>query len=161
MAARSAGLCLWRFVNGALQVLIVHPGGPFWSKKDNGAWSLPKGEYDPATEDGALAARREFNEEVGQAAPGGDMTPLGETKLKSGKLIQGWAVRGDLDADAIVSNTFEMEWPPRSGRRQAFPEVDRALWCDVSTAAHKLNPAQVVFINRLAELHADSPDHHN
>ncbi len=155
MAATSAGLCLWRLVDGAVQVLIVHPGGPFWSKKDEGAWSLPKGEYDPATEDGAMAARREFNEELGQPAPGGDLTPLGETKLKGGKLVQAWAVCGDLDTDSIESNSFEMEWPPRSGRRQTFPEVDRALWCDAPTAARKLNPAQVVFIDRLVELLTD------
>lgn len=152
MAASSAGLCLWRFVDGVLQVLIVHPGGPFWAKKDDGAWSLPKGEYDPETENGAVAARREFNEEVGQQAPVGDLTPLGETKLKSGKLVQAWAICGDLDADAIECNTFEMEWPPRSGRLQAFPEVDRALWCDVPTAAQKIHPAQVAFIDRLVGL---------
>ena len=152
MVATSAGLCLWRQHDSTLQVLIVHPGGPFWAKRDDGAWSLPKGEYDPAVEDGRTAARREFHEETGSQAPDGELADLGETKLKSGKLIHAWAIRGDLDADAVISNTFEMEWPPRSGRRQSFPEVDRALWCDIVSAADKLNPAQVIFVERLVAL---------
>jgi len=152
MAATSAALCLWRTRRETVQLLIVHPGGPFWASKDDGAWSLPKGEYDPTTEDGLSAARREFREEMGTTAPPGAATPLGQTTLKSGKIIHAWAIQGDLDADAIVSNTFEMEWPPRSGRRQHFPEVDRAQWCDPSTASHKLNAAQVVFVERLVEL---------
>lgn len=149
MTATSAGLLLWRLNESVLQVLIVHPGGPYWAKKDDGAWSLPKGEYDPATEDGFAAAQREFHEEIGSPAPDADSTDLGETTLKSGKRIRAWAVPGDQDVDAIVSNTFEIEWPPRSGRRQPFPEVDRALWCDAATAARKLNPAQVIFVERL------------
>lgn len=151
MPAVSAGLCLWRCDHGALHVLIVHPGGPYWAKKDDGAWSFPKGEYDPAVEDGQQAARREFSEETGTLAPAAELMPLGETKLKSGKIVRVWAVEGDIDADAIVSNTFDMEWPPRSGQHQSFPEVDRAQWCDVPTAVRKLNPAQAVFVHRLAE----------
>ena len=153
MAARSAGLCLWRRNDdGVVQILIVHPGGPYWAKKDDGAWSLPKGEYDPDTEAGPDAARREFHEETGVRAPDTDLAPLGDTRLKSGKVVHAWAIQGDLDADAIQSNTFEMEWPPRSGRRQSFPEVDRAMWADAPTAIRKLNPAQAVFVERLGAL---------
>lgn len=151
MAAVSAGLCLWRRRSGGVEVLIAHPGGPFWSKKDDGAWSLPKGEFDPAAEAGIDAARREFLEELGHPPPDGDLIDLGETTLKSRKRIVAWAVQGDLDVDDITSNTFEIEWPPRSGRQQAFPEIDRVEWCDPATAARKLNPAQVVFIERLID----------
>lgn len=151
MAKVSAGLCLWRTRDDVLEVLIVHPGGPYWAKKDHGAWSFPKGEYDPETEDGQMAARREFLEETGVRSPTGDMLSLGDAKLKSGKLVQIWAVEGDLDADAVVSNTFEIEWPPRSGRLQSFPEVDRASWCTAEVAALKLNPAQGVFVERLIQ----------
>lgn len=150
-AATSAAVCLWRRSAAGLEVLIVHPGGPFWAKKDDGAWSLPKGEFDPQAEDGPAAARREFAEELGRQPPDGEPEPLGETRLKSGKRILAWALEGDLDADAIVSNTFEMQWPPRSGRQQQFPEVDRALWADLALARSKLNPAQAVFLDRLAE----------
>lgn len=152
MPATSAALCLWRRHDAGIQILIVHPGGPYWAKKDDGAWSLPKGEYDPDAEAGIDAAHREFTEETGHTPAQGDELDLGSTKLKSGKLINAWAINGDLDADAIVSNTFEMEWPPRSGRRQSFPEVDRALWADHATAALKLNPAQVILVDRLIEL---------
>ena len=152
MPATSAGLCLWRRVDGDVEIFIVHPGGPYWAKKDDGAWSLPKGEYDPTTEQGPDAARREFHEETGMQAPNNDLVSLGETKLKSAKTVQAWAIEGDLDADAIVSNTFEIEWPPRSGRSQSFPEVDRAMWCTPATAQQKLNPAQAVFVERLAAL---------
>lgn len=149
MAAISAALCLWRRSDAAVEVLIVHPGGPYWAKKDEGAWSLPKGEYDPSSEEGPIAARREFLEELGHPAPGGALASLGQCKLKSGKTVQAWAIEGDLDADSITSNTFEIEWPPRSGKRQHFPEVDRALWCDLELASRKLNAAQVVFVERL------------
>lgn len=148
--ATSAGLCLWRAIGDGIEVLIVHPGGPFWANKDEGAWSLPKGEFDPETEDGYAAAVREFAEETGFPAPLDAIAlDLGTTRLKSGKTIVAWALEGELDADAIASNQFEMEWPPRSGRRAWFPEVDRASWVDPATAAQKLNPAQVVFIERL------------
>ncbi len=150
--ATSAAICLWRRAATTFEVLIVHPGGPYWAKKDDGAWSFPKGEYDPAHEAGDQAARREFHEELGSPVPEGELLELGQTRLKSGKRIDAWAVEGTLETGAIVSNTFELEWPPRSGRRQHFPEVDRALWCDPPTAAVKLNPAQVVFVERLADL---------
>jgi len=149
--ATSAALLLWRRNHDELEVLIVHPGGPYWANKDEGAWSLPKGEYVPEAEDGQDAARREFREELGHAAPSGDLVALGQTRLKSGKTINAWAIEGDLDADAITSNTFEIEWPPRSGKNTPFPEVDRALWCTPTTALAKLNPAQVVFVDRLTE----------
>ena len=149
--ATSAALCLWRRAATGVEILIVHPGGPFWAKKDDGAWSLPKGEYDPATEEGLEAARREFAEETGFEPPDGATIDLESTRLKSGKHIDAWAVEGDLDADAIVSNTFEIEWPPRSGRRRSFPEVDRAMWADPDVARVKLNPAQTVFVDRLLD----------
>jgi predicted NUDIX family NTP pyrophosphohydrolase len=152
MVATSAGLLLWRSNAGELEVLIVHPGGPYWAKKDDGAWSLPKGEYEPGSEDGRDAARREFHEELGQEAPVGELVELGQTRLKSGKTISAWAIEGNLDADAITSNTFEIEWPPRSGRNQHFPEVDRALWCTTAIARSKLNPAQRVFVDRVSDL---------
>jgi len=151
MPATSAAICLWRRTGTGLEVLIVHPGGPFWAKKDDGAWSFPKGEFDPDVEDGLAAARREFAEELGHEAPQEDAIPLGETRLKSGKRIVAWGLEGDFDVDALLSNTFETEWPPRSGRRQQFPEVDRAGWADAELAGRKLNPAQVVFVERLAE----------
>lgn len=155
MAAVSAAICLWHWAENdstdtELKVLIVHPGGPYWAKKDEGAWSFPKGEFDPDSESSPDAARREFEEETGHAVPSGELVSLGEARLKSGKVIEAWAVEGYVDADQIRSNTFEMEWPPRTGRRQEFPEVDRAVWCTVMEAAQKLNPAQVVFLERLA-----------
>ena len=147
----SAGILLHRRGPGdGPEVLIVHPGGPLWTRRDAGAWSIPKG----LVEDGEQpldAARREFAEELGTPAPDGDPQPLGEVRLRSGKRVLGWALEGDLDADAIVSTTFELQWPPRSGRMQRFPEVDRALWCDLATAREKLNPAQVAFVDRLAD----------
>ena len=149
-AAVSAGILLYR-ARPALEVLIVHPGGPMWARRDDGAWSIPKGEADPG-EDLYGAARREFEEETGSPAPDGEPIALGQVRLKSGKPIHGWALEGDLDADAIVSNTFEMQWPPRSGRRQAFPEVDRAQWFAPAQARCKLNPAQAEFVRRLGDI---------
>jgi len=149
--ATSAAICLWRRVAGEIEVLIVHPGGPYWAKKHEGAWSLPKGEFNPSAEDGLTAARREFAEELGAEAPTSGFVAIGETRLKSGKTILAWAAEGDLDADAIVSNTFSMEWPPRSGRQQDFPEVDTAMWCNYDGASEMLNPAQVVFVERLLQ----------
>ena len=146
----SAGLLAYRRRGVALEVLLVHPGGPFWASKDDGAWSIPKGEYDDA-EDPRACALREFTEETGTALEPGEMVDLGEVRLKSGKRVRAWAVEADLDAAAIVSNTFELEWPPRSGRRQSFPEVDRAGWFAPEEAVRKLNPAQSEFVARLVE----------
>jgi predicted NUDIX family NTP pyrophosphohydrolase len=130
-------------------VLLVHPGGPFWASKDAGAWSIPKGEYDDG-DDPRACALREFEEELGTPLPpGAELTELGSVKLKSGKQITAYAVEGDLDADAITSNTFTMEWPPRSGAAREFPEVDRAGWFDLEQAREKLNPAQAELLVRL------------
>lgn len=149
MAKRSAGLLLFRKAPGGIEVFLVHPGGPLWAKKDDGAWSIPKGEY-LLEEDALAAARREFQEETGFTAQG-DFLPLGEVKQNSGKLVMAWAVEQDIDASAIRSNTFEMPWPPRSGRICAFPEVDRAGWFSIAEARSKLLPAQCAFLDRLLE----------
>jgi len=142
---QSAGILLHR----GGEVLLVHPGGPFWAKKDAGAWSIPKGEYEEG-DDPRAAALREFEEELGSALPAGtELVELGTVKQKSGKRITAFAAEGDLDAETISSNTFEMEWPPRSGRMQAFPEVDRAGWFSIEEAREKLNPAQAEFLVRL------------
>jgi len=146
---RSAGILLYRRKRRTLELLLVHPGGPFWAKKDAGAWSIPKGEYEDG-DDPRAAALREFEEELGSALPAGtELVELGTVKLKSGKRITAFAAEGDLDAETISSNTFEMEWPPRSGRMQAFPEVDRAGWFSIEEAREKLNPAQAEFLVRL------------
>jgi len=150
VAARSAGLLLYRMAGGALEVLLVHPGGPFWAKKDLGAWSIPKGEYGDG-EDPRACALREFEEELGSPAPGEALLELGEVTQRNRKVVTAWALEGDLDAGAIHSNTFELEWPPRSGRMQAFPEVDRAAWFSVADARERVNPAQAAFLDRLAE----------
>ena len=152
MAARldSAGILLYRRGGAGLEVLLVHPGGPFWARKDLGAWSIPKGELDEG-EDPRACALREFAEETGTRPPAGALEELGSVRLKSGKLVTAFAVEGDLDPAAIASNTFELEWPPRSGRTQAFPEIDRAEWFGLDAAREKLNPAQAAFVDRLAE----------
>jgi predicted NUDIX family NTP pyrophosphohydrolase len=129
-------------------VLIGHMGGPFWAKKDAGAWSIPKGEYEPG-EDAFAVALREFEEEVGTPVPAADFVPLGELRTTSSKVLTVWAAEGDLDASAAVSNTFELEWPPRSGRLQQFPEIDRAAWFPVEEARTKLVKGQVGFLDRL------------
>ena len=129
----------------------MHPGGPFWARKDAGAWSIPKGEHDD-DEDAQACALREFEEETGTALTPAALADLGTVRLKSGKVVAAWAVEGDLDADAITSNTFELEWPPRSGRTQEFPEVDRAGWFGLEAAREKLNPAQGAFLDRLRDL---------
>lgn len=149
MAKRSAGLLLYRKRASGLEVLIVHPGGPFWAKKDLGAWSIPKGEYGEE-EDPRQAAIREFEEETGVATDAdGKFLPLGEIRQASAKLISVWAREGDLDARKIHSNTFSMEWPPKSGTMAEFPEVDRAEWVSIETAREKLVKGQVEFLNRL------------
>ena len=148
MPKRSAGFLLYRRTGGALEVLLVHPGGPYWRKKDQGAWSVPKGEYEPG-EDPLEVARREFEEELGSAPPDGSALPLGEVTQSGGKTVSAWAKEGDLDVTGARSNTFEMEWPPRSGRTQEFPEVDEAAWFPISEAREKLNPGQLPFLDRL------------
>jgi predicted NUDIX family NTP pyrophosphohydrolase len=147
MAKISAGLLLYRVRQGALEVFLVHPGGPFWAKKDAGAWSIPKGE---AAADEALlaAAQREFREETGLAVDG-EFRALTPVRQPSGKLVHAWAVEGDCDATAIRSNSFEMEWPPHSGRKQAFPEVDRAEWFDLRSARIKINKGQLSLLDQL------------
>jgi predicted NUDIX family NTP pyrophosphohydrolase len=150
-ASRSAGILLHRQGPAGLEVLLVHPGGPFWKHKDAGAWSIPKGELDEG-EDPRACALREFAEETGTRLPDGALEDLGTVKLKSGKLILGFGLEGDLDPATVESNTFEVEWPPRSGRMQAFPEVDRAEWLDLDAAREKLNPAQAAFVDRLEAL---------
>jgi predicted NUDIX family NTP pyrophosphohydrolase len=152
MAALSAGLLVFRRgAEGNTEVLLVHPGGPFWSRKDAGAWSIPKGEVE-AGEELAAVAEREFAEELGRPAPEGTRTDLGEITQAGGKRVQAWAVEGDFDATDITSNGFEMEWPPRSGRRQSFPEVDRVAWFSLEDARQKVNAAQVELLERLPAL---------
>jgi predicted NUDIX family NTP pyrophosphohydrolase len=148
--ARSAGLLLYRRGADGLEVLLVHPGGPFWTRRDLGAWSIPKGEY-ADEEDALAAARREFAEELGAPPPEGEMLDLGEIRQKSGKLVHAWALAGDLDVERVQSNQFEMEWPPRSGRRQSFPEVDRAAWFGLTEARERINPGQAELLDRLRE----------
>lgn len=139
-----------------IEVLLVHPGGPFWRSKDEGAWSIPKGEVDRDGEAGIDVARREFQEEIGAVPPGGDPVPLGDVRQAGGKLVQAWALPGDLDVTRLTSNTFRLEVPRGSGRWQEVPEVDRAGWFDLATARRKLNPAQCAFIDRLESLLAPS-----
>ncbi|MDA0185623.1 NUDIX domain-containing protein [Solirubrobacter phytolaccae] len=149
MAKRSSGILLFRrAAGGELEVLLVHPGGPFWAKKDLGAWSIPKGEHEE-DEDAQACAIREFTEETGSAPNPGELTDLGTVKLKSRKVVQAWALEGDLDATQVSSNTFSMQWPPRSGKFQDFPEVDRADWFGLEDAAERINPAQADFLARL------------
>jgi predicted NUDIX family NTP pyrophosphohydrolase len=149
-ARRSAGIVLYRRRNGALEVLLVHPGGPLWAKRDFGAWSIPKGEYEP--EDDPLgAALREFEEELGSKPPHGEPDDLGEIKQKSGKVVRAWALPGDLDVSLVRSNTFELEWPPRSGKRIEVPEVDRAEWFSIEDARKKINVAQAELLGRLED----------
>jgi predicted NUDIX family NTP pyrophosphohydrolase len=152
MASRklqSAGLLLFRGRATNLEVLLGHPGGPFWQNKDDGAWSIPKGLIG-ADEAPLSAARREFAEETGHD-PHGDFLPLGEARQPGGKVVQAWAIEGDWDPALIRSNTFEMEWPPRSGRRGTFPEIDRAAWFGSADARRKILKGQTVFVDRLLE----------
>lgn len=151
MAKRSAGLLLYRSGDdGAVEVLIAHPGGPFWARKDDGAWSIPKGEQ-PDGEDPWATARREFVEELGLEPPDGERLDLGVVQQAGGKAVTVFAVRGDLDVTDAHSNTFEVEWPPRSGRLQEFPEVDRVGWFGVEQARTKLLPGQRPVLDRLLD----------
>ena len=148
---KSAGLLLFRRAGDQLEVLLVHPGGPFWAARDLGAWSIPKGECEDG-EDPRETARREFAEELGShppQPPDGETIALGEVRQKAGKTVLAWAIAGDLDPEQITSNTFTMEWPPRSGRSQEFPEVDRAGWFGLAEARERINPAQVALLDRL------------
>jgi predicted NUDIX family NTP pyrophosphohydrolase len=155
MPLRSAGILAYRRKRGAIEVLLVHPGGPFWRNKDLGAWSIPKGEYGP-DEEPEDVARREFREELG-AKLDGDLFLLGEVRQRGGKTVSAFAIGADIDVQNIASNTFEIEWPPRSGRRQAFPEIDRAEWFDLAAARAKINAAQITFLERLEVIVAGKP----
>ena len=150
MAKRSAGILLYRVGPGGPEVLLVHPGGPFWARRDAGVWSIPKGEYHDG-DDPRACALREFEEETGTALPPGELIDLGSVTQKSGKVVSAWAAEGDLDAESIRSNTFTMEWPPRSGRTAEFPEVDRAAWLGIDAAREKLVAAQAELLDRLLE----------
>ena len=150
MARTSAGILLYRRRPAGLEVLIGHMGGPFWARKDAGAWSIPKGEY----VDGEVpfdVARREFEEELGSPVPASEFVELGDVRQSGGKVLTVWAAEGDLDADASVSNTFELEWPPRSGRIQEFPEIDRSAWLPLAEARKALVKGQVPLLDRLEE----------
>jgi predicted NUDIX family NTP pyrophosphohydrolase len=149
MPKRSAGILMYRGDGQGLALLLVHPGGPFWAKKDLGSWSIPKGEYS-GSEDPLGVALREFEEETG-TRPSGDFKPLGELVQPSRKIVTVWAVEGDFNPEQLRSNTFELEWPPRSGRNATFPEVDRAAWFSPSQAREKILPGQAEFIARLIE----------
>ncbi|MDF3072098.1 MAG: nudix hydrolase [Polyangiaceae bacterium] len=150
MAKQSAGLLVYRGAGASLEVLLVHPGGPFWAKKDDGAWFIPKGELEPS-EDPLQAARREFREELGIDPPSGEPLPLGTVKNKGGKLIHAWALPGSLELAGFQSNTFPLEWPPRSGKLQHFPEVDRASYFGVDEATRKMHVAEQPLQARLLE----------
>ena len=150
MPKASAGLLLFRCVNGTPQVLLAHPGGPFWARKDDGAWMIPKGEIDVG-EDPLAAAQREFTEETGGVASG-DFIPLQPRRQAGGKLVHVWAVYGDFDPSRLTSNTFTMEWPPRSGKQKAFPEVDRAAWLTFTDARRKILDSQRGFLDELEQI---------
>lgn len=150
MKKRSAGLLVYRRKNETVEVLLGHMGSPWWAKKEKGAWSIPKGEYEPE-ENPLDTAKREFKEELGLEPPLGDYISLGETTQNNGKVVKILAVEGDIDASRTKSNTFKMEWPPRSGEVKEFPEIDRAGWFSLAEAAPKLIPAQVEFLIRLSQ----------
>ena len=147
MAKRSAGLLLFRERTSRLEVLLVHPGGPFWSKKDDGAWSIPKGEFGDE-EEPLSAAKREFEEEMG-APPAGEFIPLEPLRQAGGKLVFAWALQADFDTSGVTSNVFSMEWPPKSGRQQEFPEIDRAKWFPIEIARVKILKGQVGLLDQL------------
>jgi predicted NUDIX family NTP pyrophosphohydrolase len=147
---QSAGILLYRKTNGGPEVFLVHPGGPFFKNKDLGSWSIPKGEF-LDDENALIAAKREFLEETGQAIDG-NFIPLEPVTLKSGKIVHAWAVEGDIDAETVYSNLFEMEWPPKSGKKQSFPEIDRAGWFDLNEARAKINGVQAKLIDNLINI---------
>ena len=149
MPKKSAGLLLYRHNEGSLEVLLVHPGGPFWRNKDEGSWTIPKGEF--IDEDPLAAAKREFNEETGTAPPDGPYMPLTPIKQKNGKVVSAWAVEGDFDPARLSSNEFETEWPPKSGRMQKFPEVDRAEWFAPDVAKQKMLSGQGALVDELVQ----------
>ena len=153
MVPSSAGILMYRQTGPGLEVLLVHPGGPFWRNKDAGAWSIPKGEMAEG-EDAAVAARREFREETGCALVG-PLEPLGDIRQRGGKRVTAFAVAGDLEVDTIESNTFEIEWPPKSGKMQSFPEIDRAAWFGLPAAHAKILESQRQFLDRLAKVVAE------
>jgi predicted NUDIX family NTP pyrophosphohydrolase len=155
MAKKSAGLLLYRWRRGVPEVLLVHPGGPSWAKKDEGSWSIPKGEYEPG-EDPLEVAKREFQEETGYQATG-EFIPLTPRKQPSGKVITAWAFEGDCDASAVKSNTFSMEWPPRSGKQKEFPEIDRAGWFTIQMGKGKILKGQAGFFEELEQILAGEP----
>ncbi len=150
MAKRSAGILMYRRSSRGIELLLAHPGGPFWASKDQGAWSIPKGEYDDS-EDALSAAKREFAEELGSALPARPFLDLGAIKQPSRKVITAFAVEGDFDPATLVSNRFELEWPPKSGRKQSFAEIDSVQWFSASEAREKIQPGQAQFIDRLLE----------
>lgn len=150
MAKQSAGLLLYRGSGPTLEVFLVHPGGPFWRKKDAGAWTIPKGEINPG-EEPLTAAIREFGEETGKTVTG-DFQPLPPCRQAGGKIVQAWAIEGDIDPAKLVSNHFELEWPPRSGKQQSFPEIDRGAWYSLSDARRKINQAQAMWLDALPAL---------
>jgi predicted NUDIX family NTP pyrophosphohydrolase len=150
VAKSSSGILLYRLADEGLQVLLVHPGGPLWARREERAWSIPKGEQDDG-EDPRACALRELEEETGTILAPTELIELGSVRQSGGKLVTAWAARGDLDADAVRSNTFTMEWPPRSGRTAEFPEIDRAAWFDLDAAREKLVAAQVELLDRLLE----------
>jgi len=149
MPKRSAGILMFRRRGGEIEVLLMHPGGPFWAKKDAGAWSIPKGEYAQG-EDALAVAKREFEEETG-TRPDGKFLPLGEVVQAGGKIVTAWALEGDFDPATLTSNRFELEWPPKSGRKVSFPEVDRAQWFSPAEARQKILAAQREFMTRLRD----------
>ena len=159
MGKKSAGLMLYRQAadGSGVEILLVHPGGPFWRKKDEGAWTVPKGEFDD-DEAPLAAAKREFKEELGRPAPDADYFSLGSIKQKGGKTVYAWAVKGDFDPAGLESNTFSCEWPPNSKRMQEFPEVDRAEWFTPEVAKRKILAAQVPLIDELLEKKCQKPD---
>jgi len=150
MTAKSAGILVYRRRAGETDVLLVHPGGPFWARRDAGAWSIPKGEY-ADDEDPEAAARREFQEETGWIIKG-ELRPLGEIRQKAGKAVTAFAGKGDFDPATLTSNRFEMEWPPKSGNRASFPEIDRAKWFSLAEASEKMIEGQRPLLDRLEEL---------
>ncbi len=156
MAKKSAGILPFREASGGFEVLLVHPGGPFWAKKDEGAWSICKGEFED-DEDPLSAARREFEEETG-FTPGGELFPLEPLRQPGGKIVLAWAVRCDFEAAKVKSNTFSMEWPPKSGQQQTFPEIDRAEWFTIDAARLKILKSQAPFLDQLLSKLRDTGD---